>query len=91
MRLMTEELMSKSWVWLEQQSEDLNGFKDGVEFYEEWRKLGEVDGDGSLSFFTRICSSGPFEPQNVRLVNVRERGDFELVLKPCVKGGWDYE
>ena len=91
MRLMTEDLMSKSFNWLFNQGDELNGFDDSVQFYEHWLSLGEVDGDGSLSFFTRVDGDLPFSPANCRIVNVREREDFELILKPCVKGGWDYE
>ncbi len=72
MRLMTEDLMSKSFNWLFNQGDELNGFDNSVQFYEHWLSLGEVDGDGSLSFFTRVDGDLPFSPANCRIVNVRE-------------------
>ena len=86
MRLKTKELMTLSWDFL-LSNDYLNGFTDQAQFEEEWSQLGEVAGDGSDSYFTRINSDELFGPGNVVLINVEDKLDFELVTDPSINGG----
>ena len=89
MRIKTKELMDRSWQFLRFNLE-LNGFSNQKEFQEEWSELGEVAGDGSYAYFTRVKSTELFQPGNVKLINVTTDRDYEKVLVPSI-GGNDYE
>ena len=89
MRIKTKELMDRAWLFL-QSNQHLDGFSHRAEFQEEWAELGEVAGDGSYAYFTRVKSSELFQPGNVKLINVTTDRDYEKVLVPSI-GGVDYE
>lgn len=79
-------LIEKSWGFL-QINQHLNGFESKEEFEEEFEGLGEVNGDGSLSFVSRRSTKALFEPGNLRLTNVESDYDYEEITAPAISGG----
>ena len=89
MRMLTDKLMRDAWHYL-QSNQELNGYDDESQFRECFKSLGEVDGDGSNTYFTRRNDRLPFDCDNSRLVIVRHPEELHQVLAPAV-GGYRYE
>lgn len=86
MKLQTYRLKEKTWRFL-QNNQYLNGFESEAQFTEEFKGLGEVNGDGSNSFISRRSTSALFAPDNLLLTNVESEHDFEQVSSPAISGG----
>ena len=89
MRMMTDKLMRDSWNFL-RSNQNLNGYENEQQFQECFRSLGEVEGDGSQTYFTRKTDSKPFCCENAVMVTVNHPEELHRVLAPAI-GGYGYD